>query len=73
MPNLNYVCTQIVSRGQQNELYKNVHVLRCDSPHGTRCNLKFPKAIRECVFYQLSSVANSWIAKFQCNKLMLIP
>ena len=30
MPNLDYVCMQIVSRGQFNKLYKNVHVLRCN-------------------------------------------
>ena len=29
MPNLDYVCMQIVSQGQRNKLYKHVHVLRC--------------------------------------------
>ena len=28
--NLDYVCMQIVSQGQQNKLHKNVHVLRCN-------------------------------------------
>ena len=31
-PNLDYACLQIVSEGQQNELYKHVYVLRCN-PH----------------------------------------
>ena len=26
MPNLDYACMQIVSQGQQNKLYKHVHV-----------------------------------------------
>ena len=30
MPNLDYVCMQIVSQGQRNELYKHVNVLRCN-------------------------------------------
>ena len=36
-PNLNYTCMQIVSQlqGQQNKLYKHVHVLRCNPPHDT--------------------------------------
>ena len=29
-PNLDYACMQIVSQGQQNKLYKHVHVLRCN-------------------------------------------
>ena len=29
-PNSDYVCMQIVSRGQQNKLYKHVCVLRCN-------------------------------------------
>ena len=36
-PNLDYVCMQIVSQGQQNKLYKHVHVLRCNLPRDTRC------------------------------------
>ena len=36
-PNLDYVCIQIVSQGQQNKLYKHVYVLRCNPPHDTRC------------------------------------
>ena len=28
--NLDYVCMQIVSQGQQNKLYKHVYVLRCN-------------------------------------------
>ena len=28
MPDLDYVCMQIVSQGEQNKLYKHVHVLR---------------------------------------------
>ena len=35
-PNLDYVCMQIVSQGQQNKLYKNVHALRCNLPRDTR-------------------------------------
>ena len=30
MPNLNYTYMQIVSQGQQNKLYKHVHVVRCN-------------------------------------------
>ena len=30
MPNLDYACVQIVSLGQQNILYKHVHVVRCN-------------------------------------------
>ena len=30
MPILDYACMQIVSHGQQNKLYKHVHVLRCN-------------------------------------------
>ena len=29
-------CMQIVSQGQQNYLYQNVHVLKCDYPHDTK-------------------------------------
>ena len=36
MPNLDYVCMQIVSQGQRNKLYKHVHVLRCNLPRDTR-------------------------------------
>ena len=39
MPNLDYVCMQIVSQGQRNKLYKHVNVLRCNPPHDTRRNL----------------------------------
>ena len=30
MPNLDYVCMQIVSQGQWNKLHKHVYVLRCN-------------------------------------------
>ena len=29
-PNLDYMCKQIVSQGQQNKLYEHVYVLRCN-------------------------------------------
>ena len=28
--NLDYICMQIVSQGQQNKFYEHVHVLRCN-------------------------------------------
>ena len=30
MPNLDYVCMQIVSQGQQNKLYKQIYILKCN-------------------------------------------
>ena len=30
------MCMQIARQGQQNYLYQNVHVLKCDSPHDTK-------------------------------------
>ena len=30
MPNLDYICMQIVSQGQRNKFHKHVYVLRCN-------------------------------------------
>ena len=75
MLNLDYVCMQIVSQGQQNKLYKHVYVLRCNSlviqdvnPAKEYLTVK----LRQKEGVSFTDYHWYFLDKFKCDKLMPI-